>query len=243
MPTVLERLVKLIHIVAKARPGESVHESLPFAALLAVCGGFLDAFTYVGYGHVFANAMSGNVVLTGVAVMSREWGEVWWHLLPVVAFLAGVSAAEVLLLPQVRAIVRHPAPACLGLEVAFLAIAAGTGHLPAAVMTAGISFVAAVQTTTSRQLGGRPYSSTMITGDLRSFGTAVFAGLSTGDTREKRTAVRLAVVCVAFAVGAAAGACCAPMLGTAALWILAGLLTLGLAVSTAGSLLRQESPS
>ena len=37
--------------------------TLGIATLLAAAGGFLDGFTWVGHGHVFANAMTGNVVL------------------------------------------------------------------------------------------------------------------------------------------------------------------------------------
>lgn len=109
----------------------------------------------------------------------------------------------------------------------FLIIAAGTAHLPAALMTSGISFVAAAQTTTFRQLRGTPYSCVMVTGNLRAFGTASFAGLFTGDTRERRAAVRLGVICLVFAIGAAAGGWSTSMLGNPALWIVAGLLTLG----------------
>jgi uncharacterized membrane protein YoaK (UPF0700 family) len=36
------------------------------SALLASAGGFPDGFTYVGHGHVFANSMTGNVILPGI---------------------------------------------------------------------------------------------------------------------------------------------------------------------------------
>src|SRR6187402_1432230 len=39
--------------------------SVLLATLVSFSGGFLDAFTYVGHGRVFANAMTGNVVLLG----------------------------------------------------------------------------------------------------------------------------------------------------------------------------------
>ena len=35
--------------------------SIKVAVLLTVAGGFLDAFTYVGHGGVFANSMTGNL--------------------------------------------------------------------------------------------------------------------------------------------------------------------------------------
>ncbi len=35
-------------------------------AILAIVGGFLDSYSYLMRGHVFANAQTGNIVLFGV---------------------------------------------------------------------------------------------------------------------------------------------------------------------------------
>ena len=44
-------------------------ESFLVAALLAISGGFLDAYTYVCRGGVFANAQTGNLVLLAVSAV------------------------------------------------------------------------------------------------------------------------------------------------------------------------------
>ena len=44
-------------------------EALPLAVVLAVAGGFLDAYTYLTRGGVFANAETGNMVLLGVRLL------------------------------------------------------------------------------------------------------------------------------------------------------------------------------
>lgn len=41
-------------------------ESFFLTAILAIVGGFLDAYSYLMRGHVFANAQTGNIVLFGV---------------------------------------------------------------------------------------------------------------------------------------------------------------------------------
>ena len=41
-------------------------ESSFLTAILAIVGGFLDAYSYLMRGHVFANAQTGNIVLFGV---------------------------------------------------------------------------------------------------------------------------------------------------------------------------------
>src|SRR5271163_1291025 len=92
-----------------SKPVNSRAETLlSTAALLALVGGFLDGFTYVGHGHVFANAMTGNVVLLGIYGFSRDWERSLRHLPPIVAFVLGIAAARTLSLPEIAQRVRDP---------------------------------------------------------------------------------------------------------------------------------------
>ena len=70
-------------------------ESLLLGALLAVAGGFFDAYTYLCRGGVFANAQTGNIVLFGLELAQREWIRALGYLVPIVAFAVGVVVAEV----------------------------------------------------------------------------------------------------------------------------------------------------
>jgi len=193
----------------------AAEEAIGTAALLAACGGFLDAFTYLGHGHVFANAMTGNVVLLGVAAATAQWSQSLHHLVPIVAFLLGVAVAQVF----------RPVTA-LALEVLFLLIGGffpkGFAGMP---LVLGISFLAALQSSTFRKAGRWTYSSTMTTGNLRTFGESVFRSISGAhdpDTNEKAKA--FGVLCVAFLAGATAGGVCTVALDNHALWIADGLL-------------------
>ena len=49
-----------------AESKRQMSDSLRVAMLLALAGGFLDAYTYVTRGGVFANAQTGNIVLFGI---------------------------------------------------------------------------------------------------------------------------------------------------------------------------------
>ena len=69
-------------------------EALRVGLLLALAGGFLDAYTYLGRGHVFANAQTGNIVMLGVDVARGDWAGAGHYLLPILAFVAGVLLAE-----------------------------------------------------------------------------------------------------------------------------------------------------
>ena len=42
-------------------------------SLLALVGGFLDAYTYLCRGNVFANAQTGNIVLFGAKLAKKDF--------------------------------------------------------------------------------------------------------------------------------------------------------------------------
>ncbi len=70
--------------------------TLPSALLLAATGGLLDAVVFLSHGHVFANAMTGNVVFLGISVATRDWSHLFTYLIPILAFLLGVFASHLL---------------------------------------------------------------------------------------------------------------------------------------------------
>lgn len=69
-------------------------ESFPIGVLLALTGGFLDAYTYVSRGGVFANAQTGNMVLLGIRLSEGAWRQAAYYFVPIVAFAAGVLLAD-----------------------------------------------------------------------------------------------------------------------------------------------------
>ena len=69
-------------------------DSFLVGALLALTGGFLDAYSYLTRGGVFANAQTGNMVLLGLRLSEQRWSEALRYLIPILAFAAGVLLAE-----------------------------------------------------------------------------------------------------------------------------------------------------
>ena len=69
-------------------------ESLALGLLLAVAGGFFDAYTYLCRGGVFANAQTGNIVLFGARLAEGDWRKALTYLLPILALAFGVLTAE-----------------------------------------------------------------------------------------------------------------------------------------------------
>ena len=61
--------------------------------LLILAGGFLDAYTYLCRGEVFANAQTGNIVLLGLSLAQGQWRTALQYVLPIVVFAQGVLLA------------------------------------------------------------------------------------------------------------------------------------------------------
>jgi uncharacterized membrane protein YoaK (UPF0700 family) len=198
-------------------------EGLPVGMLLAGVGGFLDAYTFVGYNGVFATAQTGNIVLFGVDAQAGHWQEALLHIPPVVAFMLGVALAQTLAQPAVRRIVRRPTRWVLIAEVVVLAAVAAV-PLPSRVVPGAIAFVAAVQVSTFRSLHGVEYSSTFTTSNLRAVTANIFAWRTGHDPASRHRAALLASVIAAFAVGAGVGGLCTRLIHHQAAWIAAAAL-------------------
>ena len=193
---------------------------LSTGALLAAAGGFLDGFTYVGHGHVFANAMTGNVVLLGIGYFSGSSESPFRHLPPIAAFLLGIWASLAL---QLRAKRQHAAPPYLGVLLAETAILFVLSLLPEStnnlLITTIVAFTSSVQVSTFREVNGRKYSSTFTTGNLRTLSEAAFAWAFEGHKQDAAPAIRdFSAICTAFLVGATAGGYLTRAFGNRGLW-------------------------
>lgn len=176
-------------------------------ALLACAGGFLDAFTYVGHGHVFANAMTGNVVLLGVNCVSGDWHTGLRHLPPIIAFFVGILAAKTIEFWARPNRLHYRYLAVLALETAILSL---LSLLPVGAadfwITTSIAFAASVQVETFRKVRGRSYNSTFTTGNLRTLSEGIFDWWTGArDPENAHLIADFALICGAFLAGAVAG--------------------------------------
>jgi len=194
--------------------------TLGISAMLALAGGFLDGFTYVGHGHVFANAMTGNVVLLGINCFSGSWRAALHHVPPILAFLVGVCVSQAMQLHSRRRSVSAPYPAVLVLEISVLLVLSLQSAKTADILfTTGVAFASAVQVQTFREVDGHNYTSTFTTGNLRTLAEAAFAWFFEGHSQVAARVVKdFSVICTAFLVGAAAGGYATQTFGNRALW-------------------------
>ncbi len=191
------------------------------SAILAYVGGFLDCFSYVGHGHVFACAMTGNVVLLGVYVLAKGRVQSLAHLPPILAFLLGVGVAKAMLLPKSTLKIKRPDVIVLLSEIVILS---GVSFLPQTTsdwwINATVAFAAALQVEAFRVVDHRSFNSTFTSGNLRSFSEGAFEWLFKEKKAEARTKVRdFGAISLLFFVGALAGAAATSRMGNRALWL------------------------
>lgn len=200
--------------------------SLQLGVLLAVAGGFQDAYAYIDLGGVFANAQTGNVVLFGVEAARDHWAAAVRHIPPLLAFVAGVVVAETLHRPRVAAALRWPARIALIVEIVVLAVVGLLPRgVPDSVLIVMIAFTASVQVTTFRTLIIWPYNTAMVTGNLRTAAQAAYAAVADRDPEAVRKARSFVVIIGSFVVGAFSGGWLTLHVGRHAIWISGGVLT------------------
>ncbi|EOH76788.1 YoaK family protein [Enterococcus malodoratus] len=178
---------------------EKAHERLEFGMALAATAGGLDAYTYLVHGEVFAGLQTGNFILLGVHLGQGHLDALIHYLVPILAFAAGALLARYL---QTK-IMNNQQLWFLGFEmVLLLLIGIFSPHLPNLLANALLSIAAATQLQEFQRLKGKPFTSLMMTGNLRNLSTNFFEGYIKHESA-KRIAFRDTLsILISFVVGA-----------------------------------------
>lgn len=178
-------------------------EVLLIAGLLALTGGYLEAYTWIVH-RVFANAQTANLIFLWVYVTSGELAKAFRYVEPLAAFMLGVIMASYLR----KFVPRRASEISILIEIIFLFIVAILhNRLPDLAGTLGIAFVAALQTASFPRVEGMSYSSVMATSNFRQTIEGLFAAFAGGSgDRSFRRPYVFGMMCIAFGVGAALGA-------------------------------------
>lgn len=189
-------------------------ESLTVGFVMALAGGFMDAYSYLVRGHVFANAQTGNMLLLGVNLLNGELQKALAYLLPVLSFAFGVAASLTLRrLCTSRGAARHWRQLTVAVEILLLLAVC---FIPASIDAAAnalTSLVCGIQVESFLKIRGCPAATTMCIGNLRSGIENLHGGLADRDRAAlKRAAVYFGLI-LFFVLGAAAGSIFADILG------------------------------
>ena len=195
-------------------------DSLLMGMILALVGGFLDAYTYVTRDGVFATAQTGNTVLFAVRAASPEFDGAIQNIPPFVAFVAGVLVAA-----HIKNRLERNRRVVLVVECIILFI---IGFLPPSfpnmIVTMTVAFVSSLQIATFNKLGKWSYNSTITTGNLRTAAQASYGAFVNHDSEDMSKFRCFAFIILSFILGALVGTFFSTSLGNNAIWIVSGIL-------------------
>ena len=205
-------------------------ETFLLSAILAVSGGFQDAYTYNVRGEVFSNAQTGNVVLMSQHFLMGDWYKALHYLFPIVAFAFGVLVAEQIGHKYKYAKHIHWRQIIVVIEMTLLFV---VGFIPAKYNMAAnmiVSFACSMQVQTFRKVRGHAYASTMCIGNMRSGTEALCAYFHTHEPEALRNALTYFGVIGLFALGAGLGALLTGASAVRGIWVSCALLTVSFLV-------------
>ena len=219
-----------------------VYEWLETGILLCLAGGFLDAYTYVTRGGVFANAQTANLILMTLGLATGKGAQALKYLVPILFFFCGVTLSELALHAgkKRRSDFRAHAPVLAGEAAALVLI----GALPAAaddtLVNALASFAAALQFDNFRKLEGNPFATAFCTGNLRSATEHLFHAAAEKSRAALKVSGKYFACILAFLAGVVAGYFASRTLGGSAAFLDAGLLALAAAGVACGAFFRKR---
>lgn len=200
-------------------------KSIATGLLLAACGGYLDAYSYLARGGVFANAQTGNIVLLGINAAQRNYSALVHYAIPIFAFSLGILVSEFIKWKFRYSSSIHWRQIIIFAEMVLLLI---SGFLPVgeadmAVNTA-ISFVCAMQVETFRVISGNKIATTMCTGNLRSGVELLFFGIKNKSVVDIKNSAKYFLIIAFFIIGAVLGSIFTGVLGAESVFVCCGIL-------------------
>ncbi|WP_395151016.1 YoaK family protein [uncultured Allofournierella sp.] len=198
-------------------------EALRVAMLLGLSGGFLEVYTYLNRGAVFANAQTGNLALLAMHTVQREWAQALDYLVPIVSFTLGIVITR-----MVRARGKQKPGRYLHwrqwILLAELTVLWGVGFIPQSegwnrVANICVAFVCSLQYGAFRRIHGQAFATIMCTGNLRSGTEELWQFFATRQKQHLYHALNFYGGILAFMVGAAIGGLACPVLKEQAIWM------------------------
>jgi hypothetical protein len=182
-----------------------ISESIEVGIFLALSGGFMDAYSYINRGKVFANAETGNIILMALKVCEGKFFEAVNYLIPIISFAVGVAICEIIKYRKERINMIHWRQILVMFEIfAFIVV----GFLPQEmnrVANSIISMISGIQFATFPKIRGTAIATTMCTGNLKTGTQNMYRGIKTGDRSAIEKGLYYYVCILVFIAGTAIG--------------------------------------
>lgn len=202
---------------------QSRYDFLLPAVFLAAAAGGLDAYTYLEHGEVFAGLQTGNLILLGTHVGQGEF--VMRYLLSILMFMVGTLVVRLLQH-------RYPSDANLSrstLVIIYEIILIGLSGLLAPnvsdIVTTGLlSMTAAGQLQEFRRLNGGPFTSLMMTGNIRTLAESLYDVVIRHNHDAAKKGLATFAIILSFVLGAGLNGIMVQRFGQTTIWISAIIL-------------------
>ena len=191
--------------VRKTMKNRQISESIEVGIFLALSGGFMDAYSYINRGKVFANAETGNIILMALKVCEGKFFEAVNYLIPIVSFAVGVGICEIIKYRKERINMIHWRQILVLFEIfAFIVV----GFLPQEmnrVANSIISMISGIRFATFPKIRGTAMATTMCTGNLKTGTQNMYRGIKTGDKSAIEKGLYYYVCILVFILGTTVG--------------------------------------
>ncbi len=199
-------------------------ESFLIGAILALAGGFMDAYSYLCRGEVFANAQTGNLLLLGVSLASGKASAALHYLFPITAFVIGIAASDILRRRTAPKTQLHWRQYSLLLEILCLLCVCFISQKYNTAANSLTSLACGIQVESFRKIHGNQIATTMCIGNLRSATQNIGDFLYSKDSAALRRGLLYYAVILCFVCGAVLGNICIGFLKEKALFVCCALL-------------------
>ncbi len=213
-----------------------ITEALGFGMLMAAIGGFMDAYSYIVHGNVFATGQTGNFVLAALRLAEQDFMGMGHAMVPIAAFWIGIFAAQHLrfIVKKKRVQKKHvnwKAGVLFGEMTVLFAVGLLPPAAPDILANTGIAFSAAMQFSSFKNIGkNAAYATIFCTGNMRSCAEMFYKGIIRKDKDSMKKAFHYTAILLAFFSGAIFGAVNSGIYREKAIWAVCVLLGLALFV-------------
>ena len=182
-----------------------ISESIMVGILLALSGGFMDAYSYINRGKVFANAETGNIILMTLKICEGKFLESVNYIIPILSFAIGVAICEIIKHRKEKINIIHWRQIIVVFEIAAFVFVAFLPQDMNQIANSIISMISGVQFATFSKVRGTAMATTMCTGNLKSGTQNMYRGIKTGDKSALEKGLYYYVCIFVFIIGTMVG--------------------------------------
>ena len=199
---------------------KQMSESIKLGVILAIAGGFMDAYSYMCRGKVFANAQTGNILLLGINISDMALH----YLVPVLAFAIGIALADLVKIRTKNLTLLHWRQISVFCEAVILLSVSFIPQDFNLVANALTSLACGIQVESFRKIHGNGIATTMCIGNLRSATQHMCSYANTKDKEYIKKGLLYYGIIFFFVIGAVIGNACVEMFAEKALLIASAIL-------------------